>query len=408
MNNAEPIHLSVWERTSLLDPAERLTLAESVAGLLPGSGERSLFHDPAWLVEAEGRNADDVRVFVCRGGSGLRGYAPFVVQPWLMRFRIGEMTFFSREFERLHMSGGPIIRSGDTVEVRAELIARLLGQMRPLLDRHQVIYIEGAAEGSEVAQAIAADSTRRAYRVIEPTPRYERRLISFPSSFEEYLRSLKTQTRQNLRNTQRKLEKHLTGKLRLVRCTDLDQIPDFVRRAVAISKKTYQWHLLGLGLRKADELEKTLVAMARHGWTRCYLLECDGVATAFMIGYLYADTYYYVDVGFDPEWEEWSVGTVLHMEVLRDLMDGEGRARSFDFSSGSGIHKKRFSNESRREANYLLVPRSARTTLYIGAFRAMNGLSAAAVGLLDRLKLKTAIKRLVRRHATAKATEKDR
>ena len=194
------------------------------------------------------------------------------------------------------------------------------------------------------------------------------------------------------------------GNLSLTRCSDVDQIPDFVRRAVAISRKTYQWHLLGLGLRNADELTQTLTVMARHGWTRCYLLECNGVATAFMVGYLYAGTYYYVDVGFDPEWEKWSVGTVLHLEVLRDLMEGGGRAQSFDFSSGSGIHKKRFSNESRTEANYLLVPRGARNNILIAAFIGMNALSAAAVGLLDRLRLKAAIKGFVRRYGTNKAS----
>jgi len=394
-----------WQRADLRDPTKRQVLAESIAEIESGSVEHSLFHDLAWLLEAEGRGPDDVRVYICRAGARPSGHAPFVVQPWLMRFRIGEVTLFSRSFERLHISGGPVTRSTDSGEVRADLVAKLFAQVRPLLTRRQVIYLEGVVKGSEVELAIAANSTRRMFRVIEPTPRYERRLIRFPSNFEEYLRSLKTQTRQNLRNTQRKLEKHLTGNLRLVRYDRTDQISEFVGRAVAISKKTYQWHLLGLGLRKADQLEQTLVAMARHGWTRCYLLECDGAATAFMIGYLYFGTYYYVDVGFDPDWEKWSVGTVLHMEVLRDLMDGEGQARSFDFSSGSGVHKKRFSNDSREEANYILVPRSARNAVFLGAFHAMNALSAAAVGLLERLHLKAAIKRLVRRHATGKATD---
>jgi CelD/BcsL family acetyltransferase involved in cellulose biosynthesis len=322
-----------------------------------------------------------------------------------MRFRMGEMTLFSRSFERLHMNAGPIVATTDPEQGHAELVANLFARLRPVLTRRQVIYLEGVAVGGEVERALAAESTRRLYKIVQPTPGYERRLIRLPSTFEEYLGSLKSQTRQNLRNTQRKLEKHLTGNLRLLRCSDIDQIPDFVRRAVAISKKTYQWHLLGLGLRKPDELERTLAAMARHGWTRCYLLECGGVATAFMIGYLYAGTYYYVDVGFDPDWEKWSVGTVLHLEVLRDLVGGEGSARSFDFSSGSGIHKKRFSNESRGEANYLLVPHGARNNILIAAFRGMDAVSAVAVGLLDRLHLKTAIKRLVRRHATDKTND---
>ena len=100
-------------------------------------------------------------------------------------------------------------------------------------------------------------------------------------------------------------------------------MPQFVSKAVAISRKTYQWHLLGLGLRKPEQLERTLTAMAARGWTRCYLLECGGVPTAFMIGYQYRGTYHYVDVGFDPDWEKFSVGTMLHLAVLRELTDVE-------------------------------------------------------------------------------------
>jgi hypothetical protein len=389
-----------WELADLGDAAVRQELDQSVTEIT--AGRACLYHDLAWLLEAEGRNPDDVQVYVCRTGHRLRAYAPFVAQSWAMRFRIGELTLFSVVFQRLHITSGPIL-GADSGEVTAAAVESLFARLRAAMKRRQVIYLEGVAVGSDVERAVIAESTRKMFRVMEPSARYERRLIRFPSTFDEYIGSIKYQTRQNLRNSQKKLYKHLSGSVKLVRCTDPDQIPDFVTRAVAISQKTYQWHLLGLGLRKPDELRETLTAMARHGWTRCYLLECDGAATAFMIGYLYSGVYYYVDVGFDPAWEKWSVGTVLQMEVLRDLMDGGERVESFDFSSGSGVHKKRFSNESRPEANYLLIPRDFRSGILVGAFRCTDALSKTAVGLLERLRLKAAIKKLIRRSASDKA-----
>ena len=177
-----------------------------------------------------------------------------------------------------------------------------------------------------------------------------------------------------------------------------------MRRAVAISKKTYQWHLLGLGLRKPDELERTLAAMARRGWTRCYLLECGGVATAFMIGYLYAGTYYYVDVGFDPDWEKWSVGTVLHLEVLRDLVGGNA-ARSFDFSSGLRHPQEALQQRIARRGQLPAGPHGARNNIFDRRLPRHGRLVGRRGGLSDRLHLKTAVKRLVRRHATDKAND---
>ncbi len=391
-----PAEGPIWERVQLDDPGARQTLMRRLAKLDSETGSFTLFHDIAWLLEGEDREPDDVRIFICRDGDELRGYAPFVVQPWRMRFRIGETTLMSILFERLHVNAGPIVTAPDPREGAATLSA-LFTQLRSNLSHGQVIYLEGVVAGGQVDLAVNCTRTRAAYEVMEPSPRYDRRLIRLPASFEDYLRSMKSQTRQNLRNSQRKLERHAAVKL--LRFRQPDQVSDFVQRAVAISRKTYQWRLLGLGLRNSEELERTLAAMASHDYTRCYLLECGGVAAAFMIGYLYRGTYYYVDVGFDPDWESWSVGTVLHMEVLRDLIDEPDRAQVFDFSTGTGVHKKRFGNDARPEAIYVLVPRSLRNRLAITAYHAMNVFSTAVVAVLDRLRLKATIKRLIRRRA---------
>jgi CelD/BcsL family acetyltransferase involved in cellulose biosynthesis len=307
--------------------------------------------------------------------------------------------------ERLHINGGPVLATGASEQEAVAIITDLLGMLAPRLASRQAIYVEGVCLGSAVDRAMTGGAGRSLYHVLEPTDRYERRLIRFPASYDEYMQSRKSQTRKNLRNTQHKLERHLDGNVRLVCCAKASEVPEFVRRAVAISRKTYQWNLLGLGLRDSAKLENTLAAMAKHGWTRCYLLECEGTATAFMIGYLYEGTYYYVDVGFDPEWEKWSVGTILHLEVLRDLMDRCKGARSFDFSSGSGVHKKRFANDARAEANYLLLPRSFRNRALIGAYRITDAVGSGAVRLLEALGIKAVIKKMVRRHAMDAAAD---
>lgn len=389
----------MWERARIDDPAVRARIEHWLAAL-PG-GVRTVFHEIPWLVEAEARNAGDVRIYEYRRDGDVRGYVPFVVQPWRMRFRVGEKTLLALTFERWHMNAGPVMAT-DNVHEEADALASLLLALRPHLRTRQIIYVEGLAVGSNTQRALDG-LPKSAYRVLEPSPRYERSIARLPSTFDAYLGSMKAQTRQNLRNARRKLERHAA--VRLVCFGDAAGIPEFVARAVAISRKTYQWRLLGLGLRDAKTLERTLVAMAAHGWTRCYLLECGGVATAFMIGYLHEGTYYYVDVGFDPDWEKWSVGTVLHMEVMKDLIEGGAQARVFDFSSGTGVHKKRFGNEVRLETAYVLLPAALSNMLAVAAYRAMNAFSDAAVNALDRLHLKTTIKRLVRRRAGAAAPD---
>jgi CelD/BcsL family acetyltransferase involved in cellulose biosynthesis len=392
---------TVWERLDLDAASARDALDATLAALDAQSGSVTLFHDPAWLLEAEDRHASAVRVYVARAHDTVCAYAPFVVQPWRLRFRAGELTLFARAFERLHLNGGPIIAAtGDGEAVVCALLARMRGELAP----HQAVYFEGVAIGSDIERAVQSASTRGAYHVLEPSPRYDRCIARLPASFEAFMTALKKQTRQNLRNGRRKLEKHVAGTLRLEVCTRAEDVSSFVARAVAISRRTYQWNLLGLGLRDSAALERTLTAMARHGWTRCYLLECAGVATAFMIGYLYRGTYYYVDVGFDPEWESWSVGTVLHLDVMRDLIDGEAHAQAFDFSSGWGVHKSRFSNETRPEASYVLLPRTARNAFTVASYRAMEAATGTAERMVERLGLKGVAKRMLRRRATERAS----
>jgi CelD/BcsL family acetyltransferase involved in cellulose biosynthesis len=77
--------------------------------------------------------------------------------------------------------------------------------------------------------------------------------------------------------------------------------------------------------------------------------------------------------------------------------------RGFDFSTGYGTHKARFANRSRREANYLLLPRGLRSTLLLGAYRAIETGSAALSRLLERYDLKTRLKKLVRGRAVGHA-----
>ena len=56
---------------------------------------------------------------------------------------------------------------------------------------------------------------------------------------------------------------HVGGELCAARFTDSDSVATFVADAQKVSQTTYQWRLLGLGLRDAAELRATLGSAAR-------------------------------------------------------------------------------------------------------------------------------------------------
>jgi hypothetical protein len=70
---------------------------------------------------------------------------------------------------------------------------------------------------------------------------------------------------------------------------------------------------------------------------------------------------------------------VVQLRVVRELMENDPQADWFDFSPGTGIHKKRFGNVTRTERSYVLFPRSTGNLLLAKAYVATEALSQRAV-----------------------------
>jgi CelD/BcsL family acetyltransferase involved in cellulose biosynthesis len=176
-----------------------------------------------------------------------------------------------------------------------------------------------------------------------------------------------------------------------------DTIDRFLADASAISRKTYQWHLLGLGLRDHESIKAQLALAANRGWFRSYVLYCRDIPASFLLGYQYGGCYYYMDVGYDPRYAQWSVGSVLQLKMLQDLYTRSDRPALFDFSTGYGTHKERFANFSRLEVNVLLFPRTIANGCIAVAYQVSENASARMVRVLDALGIKSRLKQAVRR-----------
>ena len=102
-----------------------------------------------------------------------------------------------------------------------------------------------------------------------------------------------------------------------------------------MSRKTYQATLLALGIRDDPATSSRLSHSAEQGWLRSYILYCENVPCAFMLGFQYGGCYYYDDVGYDPAYAKWSVGSVLQLKVIEDILDSPHPLKHFDFRPGS-------------------------------------------------------------------------
>lgn len=354
-----------------------------------------LHQKPGWLVHHHGHELQQIGAFFLKQAGEAEGYAPFLVQNRRLKCYLGELKIFSFGLQCIRFVGIP--HFPDDSSAYDCLFTRALQ-----LKQADGIFFESLPTGSFLWSYLQESAFTRKLVRYAPSKTVEHFFISMPASFDEYMGKFSSKTRNTLLRRIRKLEKAAGDKLRLERVTQEDEVDSFVKNAVVVSQKTYQWHLLGLGLRDPERLKAELKFLARQGWARCYLLWCDEKPVAFMLCRQDHSTCYYIDVGFDPDWTQYSPGTVLQLMVLQDVFSFS-RPSIFDFGTGEGEHKRFFGNSSYLETDLYLFRPKAYALFACAVHRTSSAVSSLAVGLLDRVDLKKKIKKLIRRKSVAAA-----
>jgi hypothetical protein len=363
-----------------------------VCEFLRGHPEARIEHEPAWLRAEQADHIDHLYMTLIEQGDELIGLIPFVLKDRPLKIFAGEIQIARLPLRRMSILGG----------------MHLVPESDEVLDRFFLMVLEDDGLGFDAIwmETVADESFLDAYfrrshalrdcfreYLVESSRPHHR--VEFPPTFEAYMAKFKTKTRNTLRRGLRKLEKSSGEPVVAQRYSRLEEVEGFIHDAVPVSKQSYQWNLLKIGLRDEGALRLQLSTAAEHGWLRSYVLKVGSTPIAFMLGWQYNGRYDYVDVGFDQAWRKHSPGRVLQMMVFDDLY-GEDTPASFEFGI-HGEHKAAFGNQTYQARSVHLFrpglyPRAA-TTLY----RASDRASEAAVRVLDDLGVKRQIKKLLRR-----------
>ena len=185
---------------------------------------------------------------------------------------------------------------------------------------------------------------------------------------------------------------------RWVRVLHKEQVDSFVDQAVEISRKTYQWNLLGLGLRNPDELKEQLAFVADNGWLRSYLLLWNDVPCAFIIAFQYGSCCYLQEMGYDPRWRDYSVGKILHLKLIEDLFT-YNRPDVYHLGE-DGPHKQEFATEFCLHGRAFLFRPGAYGALVRAGDRACRALNRIISATLEHFELKGRLKRAIRQWST--------
>jgi CelD/BcsL family acetyltransferase involved in cellulose biosynthesis len=128
---------------------------------------------------------------------------------------------------------------------------------------------------------------------------------------------------------------------------------------------------------------------------RSYLLFCGERACAFLVGFQYGGRYLLHDLGFDPDLAKYSVGTVLQLLTVEDLFS-YNRPEIFDLQE-YGRYKEELSTESHIQGKIFLFRRGLYPRVLRAGHRCCRLSTQLVSTALDRLNLKSKVKKAIRR-----------
>lgn len=388
-----------WTKIDIKSEAIRAEVQDICSKVEASNEQPHLRNNLGWVRNNLGNR--EPSAFLLKEEDNYLGFALVFKQDRPLPFQFGEVKFFHKKMVRYELWSAPVY-SNDLLEEKAKYAysKSFLVEAAANLQPSEALSIEAVEINGNLYDLLTKDPeiTSNFLFLYTGSP-FAHQYINMPKTFEEYLGVLGSKSRRSIKYRQRKLSKDFDGDVETISYDNIDKIEPYLDAAIAVSKTTYQWHLLGLGLRDREVLRKKITYAANQGWFRSYVLFIKGKPVAFMLGFQYADCYYYEDVGFDPEWSKWGVGSILQMNVMEELYSRDDKPSKFDFSTGYGKHKAQFGNASRDEVNMLLLPKTWTNIITVRLFKINESISEFVINVLDRIGLKRALKRMVRMYA---------
>lgn len=343
---AAPIEVAVWR-------GDLASLAAAWQPLVdpthPGAAFRSWAWSSAWWNQFSlGREA---HVLVAREAGEVVGLLPLYAEPSPLGGR--RLALFGDGIVGSDYLGA-LARPADAARVAAAFAEYCATA------QYDQICLDGLLDDDPLLRALAvALPPERA--VVEP--RYLCPHVSLDGDFETYLAELPDGTGPQWHRRRRWLEKRPGFALDELRAPDeiargLDALFDLHHKRWARDG--------GSDAIDGPEVEafhrRAAHALAELGWARLYLLTVEDAPRAALYGFRHGDRFAFYQAGYDPDWSQRSVGTVLLGHCVRRAFD-EG-AREFDFLRGSEPYKLKWANGERHTVRLRAHDGSLRARLH--------------------------------------------
>lgn len=227
--------------------------------------------------------------------------------------------------------------------------------------------------------------------------------IEIKGTFEDYLHKFTAKKRRDLKRILRRfLETGHGHPLTVVKHPE--QMEEFQRIAVEISRQTYQQKLFKAGMPEGREYLEKMKQLAAQGLARGYILRLEDTPVAFGWCAGQGDQLNYLVTGYLPKHARLSPGTALLCFLLEDVFR-ERVFRVFSFVTGESWYKEYFSTGWLSFIDAFVLRATWRHYLLARLHSTLEGINEKMGRLLENWGGKRAIKRAMRKLAGTGAPE---
>lgn len=256
----------------------------------------------------------------------------------------------------------------------------------------------------DVAQVVSCPISRKPQPltirngvILYCTSTYHHHYVNTQVSFDEYLKKFKSKTRSTLKRKVAKLCPDGSENTSFRKYATESEIESFIALAAIVSEKTYQHHLFNRGMPQSKEFIEATRKQAKQGRVRGYLLCHNQKPIAYTFGPMFGNGVFLFDYnGYDPEYSKLSPGNVLQYKTIEDLCS-DPVVKTYDLCVGENEHKLLFSSASQYCADFLIFEKTVKNMSLVLSNLAVTLISRFLGNILRFLRLKSWLKKLIRR-----------
>jgi hypothetical protein len=163
-------------------------------------------------------------------------------------------------------------------------------------------------------------------------------VLSLTAAERKRPRVFSGKTVREIRRKTRIVERAFPDQMQLKCFSQVNELEEGISEAMRVAVTTWQYYL-GSGLTDTAQSRATLRFAAQQGWLRIYVLYLKGAPCAFLVGQLYDNNFYCEYAGYNPNFTQFSVGSLLTALAFEDL--ARAGVRRVDLGEGGQEHNRR-------------------------------------------------------------------